>query len=94
MSADRERPRRRDDVIVATAAGEGVFLLDPVHGEYFALDEVGHFIWSQCDGTRTVAEVGDLVRAAFADAPVDVADDVDELIRTLSEARLLSSADG
>lgn len=87
-------PRRRDEVILAPASDEGAFLLDPVSGEYFALDAVGRIIWEHCDGNADPSAIIAAVRAAFSDAPEDVADDVEEMLEEFARAGLIVGATG
>ena len=40
-------------------------LLDIESGEYFALNDVGGLVWDLCDGSRSVADVAELISAEF-----------------------------
>jgi coenzyme PQQ synthesis protein D (PqqD) len=75
--------RQRARVVAQQAAGQWV-LLDVDSGRYYALDEVGGRIWHLCDGSRTVAQIAEVVGDEYdvEGAPVqeDVAAFVSELV--------------
>ncbi len=81
-------PARLEGVLAQQAHGETV-LLRLSDGFYYRVDEVGAFIWEQCDGTRTVDQVVAAVVAEF-DAPAAVvATDVREFLSELVAEQLL-----
>ncbi len=85
------RPRRRDNVLTQETS-DGLVLLDPDGGEYFALNEVGARVWELCDGARTVTEVVGVLAEEF-EAPSEVIrDDVLELLEELAAERLVTEA--
>lgn len=86
-----DRPRRAERV-VWRRADEGVVLLDPVDGRYYALDDVGGRIWELCEAERSVAEIGDeLAREYEADGAEIVADAL-ELLNDLEREGLVAAA--
>jgi coenzyme PQQ biosynthesis protein PqqD len=86
-----DRPRRSPRV-VWRRGDEGVVLLDPDDGRYYALDDVGGRIWELCDERRSVAEIGaELAREYDADAPVIEADAL-ELLQELEREGLVAAA--
>jgi pyrroloquinoline quinone biosynthesis protein D len=81
-------PTRREQILTQHAA-DTLVLLDPESGEYFALGEVGARIWELCDGTRSVADLVEILCQEY-DAPADVIQaDLEELLAELIEAKLV-----
>jgi Coenzyme PQQ synthesis protein D (PqqD) len=80
-----DRPRRRPD-IAAQPLDSGAVLVDLTGGRCFELNRVGSEIWTRLDGTATLAEIREELRARYAI-------DVDVLDRDLLElgASLLAS---
>lgn len=73
-------------------------LLVPISGELasmdnlYTLNETGAFIWQAMDGTRNLAEIGEMLEQQY-DAPAEViAADVLEVVNGLVEAKLIVSA--
>jgi Coenzyme PQQ synthesis protein D (PqqD) len=65
-------------------------LLDIESGEYFALNDVGKRVWDLCDGTRTVAQVADVICSEY-DVPANTAlDDSVALLENLAGAGLVT----
>jgi len=88
MITAESRFRRRDRVLVQSAAGKQV-LLDLDDGQYYALDEVSGRIWELCDGTNSVAAVVDAVCREY-DAPAEtVEEDVVAFLGEMAEEKLL-----
>jgi hypothetical protein len=81
-------PKTRDGVLVQEAHGRTVLLrLDD--GSYYAIDDVGAFIWARCDGSHTVDDLVAAVLEEF-DAPLQaVRDDVVTFLEELSAESLL-----
>lgn len=75
---DRDSIVKRNPRIVARQLGEpdGAVLLHLDTGAYHGLNPVGFVVWDLVDGTRTVAELVDGVRARISDAPPEVEHDV------------------
>lgn len=86
---DTAIPTPQAGVISQQAHGRTVLLrLDD--GGYYAVDEVGAFIWDCCDGHRTVDDVVQAVLTEF-DAPADaVSADVRSFLRDLQSENLLA----
>lgn len=86
-----DRPRRAERVVWRRGE-EGVVLLDPDDGRYYALDDVGGRIWELCGEGRSVAEIGTaLAREYDAAAPVIAADALD-LLHELEREGLVAAA--
>ncbi len=79
----------RREQILTQHAGETVVLLDPNSGEYFALDEVGARIWELCDGTRSVAELVEILCQEYDAPAATIQSDVLELLGDLADAKLV-----
>lgn len=85
------RPRRSSQVLWR-AAEEGVILLDPEAGQYYALEESGARIWTLCDGTRSTAEIAEILEDEYDAPPETIHADVAELIHELSREGLVRAA--
>jgi coenzyme PQQ synthesis protein D (PqqD)/uncharacterized protein UPF0506 len=68
-----EHPRARRDGIVLRELPDELLLYDTETHEAHCLNETAAFVWKQCDGSASVSEIGDRLRATF-DAEMD--DDV------------------
>lgn len=81
-----------EDVVAREVGGEMV-LLDLASGLYFGLDPVGSRVWERLsDGGASLAELTDLIEAAF-DAPrAVIAADLERLLAQLSEKNLVEPA--
>ncbi len=92
------RLERTPDLIERQVADE-TFLL-PVRGalantvEMFALSEVGHFIWSQADGTRSLEDLVDCVLQEFDVAEDQARTEVAEFIEKLRAYGLMTEVKG
>lgn len=86
-----DRPCRAERVVWRRGE-EGVVLLDPDDGRYYALDDVGGRIWELCDEGRSVAEIGAALAHEYdASAPVIAADALD-LLQELEREGLVAAA--
>jgi hypothetical protein len=81
-------PRQRARVVAQQAAGKWV-LLDVDSGRYYALDDVGGRIWQLCDGSRTVAQIAEVVGDEYDAAGVAVQEDVVAIVSELASESLL-----
>lgn len=79
---DSDRPVRETKFLVEEFDDE-VILYHPDRSEALCLNVTASLIWSLCDGATSVAEIGQLLRGAFPDAP-DMVDDVREALDHLS----------
>ena len=84
----RQRCQPRDDVTV-TDLGDKVVLLDPRNQEMYALAEEGRFIWAALPGS-TLGEVATALAERYRLDPTAAMHDVDDLVRELGDAGLLS----
>jgi coenzyme PQQ biosynthesis protein PqqD len=81
-------PRQRARVVAQQAAGKWV-LLDVDSGRYYALDDVGGRIWQLCDGSRTVAQIAEVVGDEYDAAGVAIQEDVVAFVSELASESLL-----
>lgn len=85
----RVEKRRQAEVLKAMEAGEDiddsgtVILLQA--GMMHQLNLVGGLIWQRCDGQQTLADIAAALAAEFAVEPAEVAADVAEFVRELTE---------
>jgi coenzyme PQQ biosynthesis protein PqqD len=86
-----DRPKRKERV-VWRRGDEGVVILNPADGRYFALDDVGGRIWELCEGTSSVAEIALALAEEYdADASLIEADAL-ELLSELKDEGLVAPA--
>jgi coenzyme PQQ biosynthesis protein PqqD len=85
------RPTRRENVLTQETS-DALVLLDTSGGAYFSLNEVGSRVWGLCDGTRTVAEVVEVLADEFEAPRETIRDDVLELLEELVAERLVTEA--
>lgn len=72
--------------------GSGLVIMAPAGTATHSLDEVGAFIWRQCDGHRTLAQVVEALIAAYEVEPDQAAGDVQSFLEQLVEADLVRQA--
>jgi hypothetical protein len=85
----RDFPKSSSDVLVQKTA-ERVVLLDTRRGEYYSLDDVGARIWELCDGTKSRADIANVLLAEYAVEPDILQSDLDNLLDRLNKARLIA----
>ena len=88
--APSDRPRR-NAAVEGERAGADYFVLDLETGSYYALGEVGGFIWRRLDGSRSLTEIADEVTAAFEIDAEPARSDVVEFVDGLAELGLLAA---
>lgn len=81
LSADTHPVKNQSQVIDRIVDG-GVLLIHLPTGNYYSLDEVGTYIWQNIDGTRTTAQIADLI---FTEYTVDRDQAVADVLRLLEE---------
>jgi hypothetical protein len=79
-----------EGVLAQEAHGKTV-LLRLSDGGYYALEDVGAFIWSRCDGQHTVDDLVAAVLAEFDAAEDQVRTDVVAFLDELVSERLLAT---
>jgi hypothetical protein len=85
-----DTPKAQDGVLAQEAHGKTV-LLRLADGGYYALEDVGAFIWERCDGRHTLNELVAAVMAEFDGTPDAVWADVVAFLEELSDENLLAS---
>lgn len=61
--------------------------------DVFKLDEIGLLIWDACDGTRTVAEIGNQISARFTEVDAsEIQNDTLLFVNELVESGLVKLA--
>ncbi len=55
----------RESTVQEQSLGHEVLLYHQTSGQVGVLNRTAHFIWQQCDGTRSVADISAAVRARF-----------------------------
>jgi hypothetical protein len=85
--------RKKGEFVTRSIAGET--LVVPVRGQVgdldaiYSLNEVGAFIWEQCDGRRSVTQVVDAVRDAFEVSREQAAQDTTAFISALEATGMI-----
>lgn len=68
---------KNPDVVARNlSAGEGGVLLHLVTGAYHGMNEVGHLIWGEIDGKRSVGELIRAISERIEDPPARLENDV------------------
>ena len=88
---------RRNDEIIFTDLDDTVVMMDADKGTYFELDPVGTRIWALLEIERSVAEVCEVLLAAYDVTPEDCRRDVLAFLERaeelgIVEARALAAA--
>lgn len=74
---------------------DDTFLIDPEAGTIHHLNQLGGAIWRQLDEPVTVAELTDLLCAAFPEVPRErITSDVEELLVALEAQKLVIAEPG
>lgn len=81
-------PRRKEQVIAQKASSD-FLLFDMDHGGYYSLNEVASKIWELCDGTRSVAQIIDILAGEYDAAKEALTEDVVELVEQLRSDKLI-----
>ncbi|GAB4493306.1 MAG: hypothetical protein Fur0016_04090 [Anaerolineales bacterium] len=69
-----------------------IILLHPVLNLIIHSNQGGALIWSLCDGQRSVAEIVELISAAYPESADDIAADVPQTIQELLSRGALVAA--
>ncbi len=80
--------------VYARAFGEEVVLLDFARGEYFALDDVGAFIWRLLERGARIGQIADAVTSEWSVHRDDATRDVVELVEHLAQSSLVVISPG
>ena len=80
--------KRRTDVQSQLVDGE-IVVLDRQQGLIHQLNKTASYIWEQCNGQRTAAEIAHQVCEVFEVEEPTARTDVLEILKTLQDLRLL-----
>jgi PqqD family protein of HPr-rel-A system len=73
----------RCPAVLAEPLDDDLLLYDPRSGQAYVLNATGAYLWSLCDGSRTLCSLARALAASYAlaypDALADVRDHLDEL---------------
>jgi PqqD family protein of HPr-rel-A system len=87
----------RDADVIAQPSGESLVLFHMESGRYFSLNECGARIWAGCDGTRTSAEIAQLLVEEYDTGPAvredEAREDVSALLSQLLENGLVKTVE-
>jgi hypothetical protein len=81
-------PTRRADLVSREVEGE-VVILDRATGHVHRLNPTASFIWNQCDGASTPAEIAARLATSFDRTPEHVLGDVTTTLADLTRLGLL-----
>ncbi len=84
-------PRPAEGFQLETLEGE-IVLLHPIHNIIVYSNQSGALIWNLCDGQRSVAEIVDILGAAYPEAAAEIALDVPQTIQVLLSRGALLAA--
>jgi hypothetical protein len=75
-----------DPEVVVSEVDGGAALLDLRSSQYYGLNPVGAFVWSQLQTAKTMDALVDAVAGAFDVQPADCRDDIERLLKQFEEA--------
>ena len=81
-----------DPEVVACAFGDGVALLDLRTGEYFTINDVGAFVWGMLAQPAALGDIAAAVMERYQVEQSRCADDLQTLLRQLTETKLVRAA--
>ena len=64
-------------------------IIDPKEKSSFELNEVGSFIWNNFDGTRTLADIQNLICTSFDATENEISADLEELTSLMLKEQLI-----
>ena len=83
-------PQQRDDVLLEKIGSEEAFLYHPDSDTIHVLNFTAMTVWDQCDGSHSIAEIGNYLRAVCRfDTAADLENDVQEIVDTFAELGVL-----
>lgn len=82
-------PKKNPDIIWKNVRGETV-LLNPTSGKYYGLNKVGCAFWEKVDGKRAMPEIADLLLAEFTVEREELLQDLEDLLKALTENNLIT----
>lgn len=88
---DEQCPQRCNDVLLEMIGPDEAFLYNPAADAMHVLNFTALTVWNQCDGSRSIAEIGKHLRAACrCDAAAEVENDVRAIVGTFAELGVLA----
>ena len=84
-----ERPKRHPDTAFRAVGDEGGLVVIPGRAEVKVLNPVAIKVFSLLDGTRTAAEIADVVLQEFDASREDVIRDIESFLSELREQGML-----
>ncbi|MFA5323941.1 MAG: PqqD family protein [Smithella sp.] len=82
-------PKKNPEIIAKNVKGEMV-LLNPLTGKYYGLNKVGCAFWEKVDGKRNLSEIVSLLLKEFNVERERLVRDIEDLMKTLSENKLIT----
>jgi hypothetical protein len=82
-------PKKNQDIIGKNVRGEMV-LLNPLSGKYYGLNKVGCAFWEKVDGKRSLSEIVSLLLEDFNVEKERLIQDIEDLMKTLTENKLIT----
>lgn len=84
-------PIQRSGVLLEMIGPDEAFLYNPASDAMHVLNFTALTVWNQCDGSRSIDEIGEHLRAACrCDAAAEVENDVREIVNTFSDLGVLT----
>ncbi len=83
---------RRGDRLAARKVGGEMVILSADDSSLLVLNEVGTAIWEAADGATTIQALADCLCALYDVDPVTALRDVDEFVRALASAGIVSTS--
>ena len=92
MGDSMNKPRKKPDYHVETLDNE-ILLYLPVNTKALHLNEAASLIWTLCDGTRTSAEIVEILSEAFPEQAATIGAEVEATLRDFVEQGALEPED-
>jgi hypothetical protein len=80
---------KKDPEIELESIGNDLLLYSPRNEVIFALNQTSALIWNLCDGNRSVAEIIEILCAAYPDAAVEIPAQVEATLLKLVASQAL-----
>ncbi len=80
----QQRPLPASGYHIETLDGE-LLLFDPASDQILQTNQSGALVWQLCDGQRTVADIRDILAAAYPDDAPSIIQDVPDILAAFAQ---------
>jgi hypothetical protein len=82
-----------DEEVVSCQFGDGLALLDLRSGQYFSLNRVGAFVWSQLGEAKTLGEIRRAMLDRYDATEAQCSADLHSWVESMARAKLIKASD-